>query len=108
MNDFIDKSKSFPTNWGQYFAQDKSTNVYLTSLGFDPTFPEFVMFTPDNKRMDIYCKNRVPQYQGNHKKAMAWGQKGFNEQAIYCIIGHRIYEYDLKEIISSRRNVNQN
>ena len=106
--DFIDKSKSFPTNWGQYFAQDKSGNVYLTSLGTNPTWPDFVMFTTESERVDLCSKNRVPQFRGNHKKAMAWGQKGFNENAIYCIIGNHIYEYDLKEITSSSRNINQN
>ena len=104
--DFIDRGRSFPTNWGQYFAQDELGNVYITSLGSEPTWPEFVMFTPDNKRVDLYCKIRVPQHRGNHKKAMAWGKKGFNEHAIYCIIGNRIYEYDLKEITSSRKNIN--
>lgn len=101
--DFIDKSTSFPTNWGQYFTQDKLGNVYITSLGSESTWPEFVMLTPDNKRLDIYAKNRIPQQRGNHKKAMAWGKKGFNEHAIYCIIGNRIYEYDLREITSNRK-----
>jgi hypothetical protein len=101
----IKQSESFPTHWGQYFARDRSGNVYLTSLGDDPTWPEFVMFTPESKRVDIYCKNRIPQFRGNHKKAMAWGQKGFNENAIYCIIGNHIYEYDLENVTSSRRRV---
>lgn len=106
--DFIDKSQSFSTNWGQYFARDNSDNVYITSLGSDPAFPDFIMFTPDNRRIDIYSKNRVPQYRRNHKKAMAWGKMGFNEHAIYCIIGNSIYAYDLTEITSGRRNINQN
>lgn len=106
--EFIGRNQSFPTNWGQYFARDISGNVYITSLGSDPTFPDFIMFTPDNRRVDIYSLNRVPQYQKKHKKTMAWGKKGFNEHAIYCIIGNGIYEYDLKEITSSKRNINQN
>jgi len=92
----IDESQSFPTNWGQYFAKDNLGNVYITSLGTEPTWPDFVMITPDNNRVDIYSRNRVLQNRENHKKAMAWGKTGFNEHAIYCIIGNRIYEYDLK------------
>ena len=92
----IGSSNSFQTNWGQYFARDNSGNVYITSLGTEATFPDFVMFTPDERPVDIYSKNRVPQNQENHKKAMAWGKEGFNEDAIYCIIGSSIYEYDLK------------
>jgi len=103
----IDKSKSFPTDWGQYFAQDNSGNVYLTSLGTNPTWPDFVMFTTESERVDLCSKNRVPQFRGNHKKTMAWSQKGFNENAIYCIIGNHIYEYDLKNITSSVRSLNQ-
>ena len=98
--DFIEKSKPFPTNWGQYFTQDNSGNVYLTSLGDNPEWPEFVMLSPENDRVDICCKNRIPQNRENHKKAMALGQKGFNKHAIYCIIRNRIYEYELTEITS--------
>jgi hypothetical protein len=104
---FIDRSRTHQTNWGQYFTRDNAGNVYMTSLGSDPTFPDFIMFTVDNRRIDIFSVNRVPQGRGNHKKTMAWGKMGFNEHALYCIIGNRIYAYDLKEIYSGGSKTHQ-
>lgn len=92
--DHIQQYQSYPTNWGQYFTKDHSGNVYVTSLGTESSLHDFVMFTPENRRVDIYSENRVPQHRGNHKKTMAWGKVGFNEHAIYCIIGNSIYTYD--------------
>ena len=100
------QSLSYPTNWGQYFTRDHSDNVYITSLGTESNFPDFVMFTPENRRVDIFPENRVPQYRGNHKKTIAWGKKGFDEHAIYCIIGNSIYAYDFRETIARKRKTN--
>lgn len=98
----IEESQAFPTNWGQYFTQDDSGNVYLTSLGRNSEWPEFVMLTSEDKRVDICCEKRVLQNRKIFKKTLAWGQEGFNENAIYCIIGNSIYEYDLSETFSEK------
>lgn len=93
----MEKIIAYPTHWGQYFTQDNHGNIYLTSLGDQSAWPEFVMFTKLNERIDICSLNRVPQTRKIHKKTMAWGKPGFNEKVIYCIIGDSIYEYDFSE-----------
>jgi hypothetical protein len=93
--DFYQRAKIYRTRWGQYFTKDTEGTIFLSSLGGYRTMPEFVMFTQTTKSGEINCTRKPLQDEHSYKKTIAFGEAGYDEQAIYCVIGNLIYSYHL-------------
>lgn len=94
--DFYKNAKTYSTRMGQYFARDTFGNIYMTSMGGPGNPPEFKVFNANLNSADIHCKHKPPQDKNNFKKTITFGEETFDSNAIYCIIGSKIYSYHLK------------
>jgi Tol biopolymer transport system component len=88
-------TRIFSNNFSQYFTKDCYGQIYNSSPDGRSNMPEFLMFKDDNTPVGIYCNKKPSQDENNYKKTIAFGQKGFNEKAIYCIIGNNVYLYEV-------------
>jgi hypothetical protein len=93
--DSIHAARIIPTNLGQYLTKNRRGEIFLAMHG-PPTFPEFLMLKGDSSEYFVHCTTRPPQNRQRYKKAIAWGNTGFNTQALYCIIGGTVYIYEFK------------
>jgi sugar lactone lactonase YvrE len=93
--DYYQSAKIYATRWGQYFTKDNDGNIFLTSLGGYRNLPEFIVFKQNLKNREITCKRKPRQNENNYKKTIVFGEAGYDEHAIYCIIGNTIYSYHL-------------
>lgn len=94
-DDLYRTAEIHPTVYGQYFTRDRRGTVYLTSMGGHKKAPELVLFRTDNSLMTLRCRQKPPQNEQRYKKTIAFGDAGFDERAVYCVIGNTIYSYHL-------------
>lgn len=93
-DDFIKLAKTTPTNWGQYLTKNNNGEIFVAMHG-PKIFPEFLVQYKNSITKNLYCKKRPHQAKDIYKKAIAIGKEGFDTNAIYCIIGDKIYLYKL-------------
>ena len=94
--DYTKEIKTYPSKWGQYLTKDLEGNLYLTMLG-KGTQSEFLRVQENMQPEYLTVKNKPFQDRKEHKKTIAYGSFGSDEEAIFCIIGNKIYWYPLQD-----------
>ena len=93
--DYTIEIKTYPSKWGQYLTKDLKGNLYLTMLG-KGTESEFLRVQENMQSEYLTVKNKPFQDRKEHKKTIAYGRFGSGADAIFCVIGNKIYCYPIQ------------